>query len=94
MRILKVIILPLPVYLTLFIILFCLKANFQTTRFFISAHQDDWQLFINPNVYESIKSAAKGSAAIEFADKKGCHPVDFSGRPMKGYVCIDPVGFD
>lgn len=28
----------------------------QSTRFFISAHQDDWQLFMNPNVYESIKN--------------------------------------
>ena len=28
----------------------------QTTRFFISAHQDDWQLFMNPNVYRSIKN--------------------------------------
>ena len=29
----------------------------QTTRIFISAHQDDWQLFMNPNVYQSIKSS-------------------------------------
>lgn len=34
------------------------------------------------------------NAAIEFADKKGCHPMDFTGRPMKGYVFIDPDGFD
>ena len=33
---------------------FCLSG--QSTRFFISAHQDDWQLFMNPNVYESIKN--------------------------------------
>lgn len=65
MRILKVIILSLPVYLTLFIILFCLKANFQTTRFFISVHQDDWQLFINPNVYESIKSTEDTTVIIQ-----------------------------
>ena len=26
--------------------------------------------------------------------KKACHPMDFTGRPMKGYVFIDPEGFD
>ena len=26
--------------------------------------------------------------------KKGCHPMDFTGRPMKGYVFIDLEGFD
>ena len=34
------------------------------------------------------------NAAIEFAEKKGCHPMDFTGWPMKGYVFIDPDGFD
>ena len=24
----------------------------------------------------------------------GCHPMDFTGRPMKGYVFVDPSGFD
>ena len=28
----------------------------QQTSFYVSAHQDDWQLFMNPNVYESVKS--------------------------------------
>ena len=26
--------------------------------------------------------------------RKGCHPMDFTGRPMKGYVSVDPNGFD
>ena len=26
--------------------------------------------------------------------KEGCHPMDFTGRPMKGYVFITPDGFD
>ena len=26
--------------------------------------------------------------------KKGCHPMDFTGRPMKGYVFVTPDGFD
>lgn len=30
----------------------------------------------------------------ELLYKKGCHPMDFTGRPMKGYVFIDPEGFD
>ena len=33
-------------------------------------------------------------AAKELKHKKGCHPMDFTGRPMKGYVFIDPEGFD
>ena len=24
----------------------------------------------------------------------GCHPMDFTGRPMKGFVFVDPSGFD
>lgn len=36
--------------------LFSIGAHGQSTRFFISAHQDDWQLFMNPNVYNSIKN--------------------------------------
>jgi TfoX/Sxy family transcriptional regulator of competence genes len=26
--------------------------------------------------------------------KKGCRPMDFTGKPMKGYVFVDPVGVD
>jgi len=26
--------------------------------------------------------------------KKGVQPMDFTGRPMKGYVFIDPIGVD
>lgn len=34
------------------------------------------------------------NAAQKYADKQGCHPMDFTSRPMKGYVFIDPDGFD
>jgi len=37
---------------------------------------------IGPDAYESA------------LDEKGCHPMDFTGRPMKGYVFIDPEGHD
>lgn len=33
-------------------------------------------------------------ASIEALTKEGCHPMDFTGRPMKGYVFVDPTGFD
>lgn len=33
-------------------------------------------------------------AAEKLMHKKACHPVDFTGRPMKGYVFIDPEGYD
>ena len=34
------------------------------------------------------------TAAEKLKYKKGCHPMGFTGRPMKGYVFIDPEGFD
>ncbi len=33
-------------------------------------------------------------ATEEALIKEGCHPMDFTGRPMKGYVFVDPDGFD
>ena len=27
-------------------------------------------------------------------NRNGCHPMDFTGRPMKGYVFVDENGFD
>lgn len=33
-------------------------------------------------------------ASMEYKDRLGCHPMDFTGRPMKGYVFISPEGFD
>ena len=36
-----------------------------------------------------------GEEASEDAMKKpGCHPMDFTGRPMRGYVFVTPDGFD
>lgn len=36
-----------------------------------------------------------GEAASEDAlTRTGCHPMDFTGRPMKGYVFVTPDGFD
>ncbi len=33
-------------------------------------------------------------ASIEALTKEGAHPMDFTGRPMKGYVFVGPIGFD
>ena len=33
-------------------------------------------------------------AASEAMKREGCHPMDFTGRPMKGYVFVTPDGFD
>ncbi|WP_239540727.1 hypothetical protein [Spongiivirga citrea] len=33
-------------------------------------------------------------ASPEAMKREGCHPMDFTGRPMKGYVFISPEGFD
>ncbi len=31
---------------------------------------------------------------VEAIKKPGSHPMDFTGRPMKGYIFVDPSGFD
>ena len=33
-------------------------------------------------------------ASVEALRSTGCHPMDFTGRPMRGYVFISPEGFD
>jgi hypothetical protein len=36
-----------------------------------------------------------GDESMEMALKRpGCRPMDMTGRPMKGYVFIDPAGFE
>jgi len=33
-------------------------------------------------------------AADSNKDRAGYHPMDFTGRPMRGYAWIDPDGYD
>ncbi len=33
-------------------------------------------------------------ASVTAMTKEGCHPMDFTGRPMKGYAFITPDGYD
>ena len=33
-------------------------------------------------------------ATAEALLKEGCHPMDFTGRPMRGYVFVTPDGYD
>jgi len=33
-------------------------------------------------------------AAIKAMKRKGSHPMDFTGRPMKGFVFVTPEGYD
>ena len=44
---------------------------------------------INDNMMCRIDPAME-AAALE---KEGCRPMDFTGRPMKGYVYVDETGF-
>jgi TfoX/Sxy family transcriptional regulator of competence genes len=37
---------------------------------------------LDPDIYEQALT------------KKGCRPMDFTGRPMRGWVYIDPHGID
>ncbi len=41
------------------LIIFSISFNIEaqnTTNVFVSAHPDDWQLFMNPNAYNSVKT--------------------------------------
>ena len=33
-------------------------------------------------------------ASTDGLAREGCHPMDFTGRPMKGFVFVTPDGFD
>ena len=33
-------------------------------------------------------------ATLEALNKTGCQPMDFTGRPMKGFVFVTPEGYD
>ena len=33
-------------------------------------------------------------AFIQAMEREGCHPMDFTGRPMNGFVFVTPDGFD
>lgn len=44
--------------------------------------KDEMMARIDPEIYEG---------ALE---KNGCHPMDFTGKPMKGWVFISPEGID
>lgn len=46
----------------------------------VGISKDDLMARIAPEVYQDALS------------KKGCRPMDFTGKPMKGFVFIDPQG--
>jgi len=33
-------------------------------------------------------------ASPEALEREHCHPMDFSGRPMRGFVLVTPEGYD
>ena len=44
---------------------------------------------------DSLLMAKIGEVAYdEEIEKKECLPMDFTGRPMKGYIFVTPDGFD
>jgi TfoX/Sxy family transcriptional regulator of competence genes len=44
--------------------------------------KDSLMARIDPELYEQALK------------RKGCRPMDFTGKPMKGYVFVDPKGID
>ena len=64
-------------FLSLLIGLFSFSVKGQNTRFFVSAHQDDRQLFMDHNVYKSIKSEKDKTVIIQTtAGKQEWTPAD------------------
>lgn len=48
----------------------------------VGVHQDNLMGRIGKEVYEDALT------------REGCRKMDFTGREMKGYVFVDPVGID
>ena len=52
-------------------------------------------LLFDKKTKQDLLMARIGSEIYEEAlTKEGCLPMDFTGRPMKGFVFISPMGFD
>lgn len=41
-----------------------------------------------------MMSGISRSLYLQALEKPECRPMDFTGRPMKGYIFVTPVGFD
>ena len=52
-------------------------------------------IHIDKKYGDSLLMAKIGEKAYsEEINKKECLPMDFTGRPMKGYIFVTPMGFD
>ena len=52
-------------------------------------------ILFNKKLDSDVLMVRVGEEALESAkDRDGCLPMDFTGRPMKGYAFIAPEGFD
>lgn len=52
-------------------------------------------IFINKTFGDSLIMARVGETAyLDELKKPECLPMDFSGKPMKGYIYVTPEGFD
>ena len=53
----------------------------------------DEKMFVGV-VKENLMARIDPEVVDEALQKKGCRPMDFTGRPMKGFVFIEPEGID
>jgi len=51
-------------------------------------------MFNKKHGMELLMARIGEDAQTEAMQKKGCKPMDFTGRPMKGYVFVSAAGFD
>ena len=45
-------------------------------------------------VNENLMARIDPEGMVDALRKKGCKPMDFTGRPMKGFVFVEPIGMD
>ncbi len=52
-------------------------------------------IHIDKKLQESLLMARIGETAYaKEIEKENCLPMDFTGRPMRGYIFVQPMGFD
>ena len=83
MKLLK---LSIKIALSLLLLTYLTVTNAFEAHFFIVGHQDDWQLFMNPTVYESVKGTDKLAKRIIFIHvTAGDNGLGTTGTPVAYY---------
>ena len=53
-----------------------------------------WHSFQQKKAIDLLMVRIGEEMAQEVSSREGCLPMDFTGRPMKGYIFVEPNGYD